>query len=64
VTFTPTSKFLYAVLEQLSTTVKRALQLKIDRRLLYGESWASTLILAYAQRHPDRVIGVILVGSR
>ena len=27
--------------------------LGIDRWLLYGGSWASTLILAYAQRHPD-----------
>lgn len=36
--------------------------LGIDRWLLYGGSWASTLILAYALRHPERVIGIILVG--
>lgn len=36
--------------------------LGIDRWLLYGGSWASTLILAYAQRHPDRVTGVVLIG--
>ncbi len=36
--------------------------LTIDRWLLYGGSWASTLILAYAQRHPDRVHGIILLG--
>lgn len=36
--------------------------LGIDRWLLYGGSWASTLILAYAQRHPDRVIGIVLIG--
>ncbi len=36
--------------------------LGIDRWLLYGGSWASTLILAYAQRHPERVIGIILIG--
>ncbi len=36
--------------------------LGIDRWLLYGGSWASTLILAYAQRHPERVTGIILVG--
>jgi proline iminopeptidase len=36
--------------------------LGIDRWLLYGGSWGSTLILAYAQRHPDRVIGIILIG--
>jgi proline iminopeptidase len=27
--------------------------LGIDRWLLYGGSWASTLILAYAERHPS-----------
>jgi proline iminopeptidase len=36
--------------------------LGIDRWLLYGGSWASTLILAYAQRHPDRVTGIVLIG--
>jgi proline iminopeptidase len=36
--------------------------LGVGRWLLYGGSWASTLILAYAQRHPERVIGIILVG--
>lgn len=30
--------------------------------MLYGGSWASTLIVAYAQRHPERVAGIILVG--
>ncbi|MUL67014.1 prolyl aminopeptidase [Mycobacterium sp. CBMA 234] len=36
--------------------------LGIDRWLLYGGSWASTLILAYAQRHSERVIGIVLIG--
>jgi proline iminopeptidase len=36
--------------------------LGVKRWLLYGGSWASTLILAYAERHPDRVSGIILVG--
>jgi proline iminopeptidase len=36
--------------------------LGIDRWLLYGGSWASTLILAYAERHPNRVNGIVLVG--
>src|SRR4030095_16464940 len=31
--------------------------LKIDRWLLFGGSWGSTLALAYAQAHPDRVLG-------
>jgi proline iminopeptidase len=30
--------------------------------LLFGGSWGVTLSLAYAQRHPERVIGMILVG--
>ena len=36
--------------------------LGVDRWLLYGGSWASTLILAYAQRHPERVLGIVLIG--
>lgn len=36
--------------------------LGIERWLLYGGSWGSTLILAYAQRHPDRVLGIVLAG--
>lgn len=36
--------------------------LGVRRWLLYGRSWACTLILAYAQRHPERVEGAILIG--
>jgi proline iminopeptidase len=36
--------------------------LGIDRWLLFGGSWGSTLILAYAQRHPDRVAGIVIDG--
>ncbi|ART71400.1 prolyl aminopeptidase [Mycobacterium dioxanotrophicus] len=36
--------------------------LGLARWLLYGGSWASTLILAYAERHPERVSGIILIG--
>lgn len=36
--------------------------LGIDRWLVYGASWGSTLALAYAQRHPDRVTGLLLVA--
>ncbi|WP_068030666.1 prolyl aminopeptidase [Nocardia mexicana] len=36
--------------------------LGIDRWLLYGGSWGSTLILAYAQRYPQRVAEIVLVG--
>ncbi|GAA0591013.1 prolyl aminopeptidase [Kutzneria viridogrisea] len=34
--------------------------LSIDKWLLYGGSWGSTLILAYAQRHPDRVSEAVI----
>jgi proline iminopeptidase len=36
--------------------------LQVDRWLLFGGSWGSTLALAYAQRHPDRVTGLVLRG--
>ncbi len=36
--------------------------LGIDRWLLFGGSWGSTLALAYAQAHPDRVLGCVLRG--
>lgn len=36
--------------------------LDVDRWLLFGGSWGSTLALAYAQRHPERVARMILRG--
>jgi proline iminopeptidase len=36
--------------------------LGIDRWLLFGGSWGSTLALAYAQAHPMRVAGCVLRG--
>ena len=36
--------------------------LAVDRWLLFGGSWGSTLALAYAQTHPDRVAGAVLRG--
>ena len=36
--------------------------LDIDRWLLYGGSWGSTLILAYAERYPENVSDIVLVG--
>ena len=36
--------------------------LGIGRWLLTGGSWGSTLILAYAERHPEHVSGVVLSG--
>ena len=36
--------------------------LSIDRWLVFGASWGSTLGLAYAERHPHRVTAIILAG--
>ena len=36
--------------------------LGIDRWLLFGGSWGSTLALAYAERYPQRVTEIVLVG--
>ncbi len=37
--------------------------LKIDKWLLFGGSWGSTLALLYAETYPDAVTGMILRGS-
>ncbi|MBP2296672.1 prolyl aminopeptidase [Azospirillum rugosum] len=37
-------------------------QLGVERWLLFGGSWGSTLALAYAQTHPERCLGLILRG--
>jgi proline iminopeptidase len=36
--------------------------LKIDRWIVFGGSWGSTLTLAYSQKHPDRCLGLIVRG--
>lgn len=36
--------------------------LGIDRWLLYGGSWGSTLMLAYAETHPERVSEMVVAG--
>jgi proline iminopeptidase len=37
-------------------------QLRIERWLVTGVSWGSTLALAYAEAHPDRVDGLVLLA--
>ncbi|WAW14860.1 prolyl aminopeptidase [Peptostreptococcus equinus] len=37
-------------------------KLKIDKWLVFGGSWGSTLALSYALKHPDKTIGLILRG--
>ena len=36
--------------------------LNVDKWLLFGGSWGSTLALAYAEAHPKRALGLILRG--
>lgn len=36
--------------------------LGIQKWIVFGGSWGSTLSLAYSQKHPDRCIGLILRG--
>jgi proline iminopeptidase len=36
--------------------------LGLDRWLVFGGSWGSTLALAYAEAHPSRVLGLLLRG--
>ncbi len=38
------------------------LLLGIERWVLFGGSWGSTLALAYAETHPERVLGLVLRG--
>lgn len=49
-----TTEHLIADMEQLRE------QLGVDRWLLEAASWGVTLSLAYAQRHPDRISGLLL----
>lgn len=37
-------------------------ELGIDRWLVFGGSWGSTLTLAYAEAHPERCVGLIIRG--
>ena len=51
-----TTELLIADIETLRHTRK------IDRWHIFGGSWGSTLALAYAEKHPDRCLGLILRG--
>ncbi len=41
---------------------KIRIHLGVDRWLVFGGSWGSTLALAYAETHPDRVTALVLRG--
>jgi proline iminopeptidase len=49
----------YHLLEDIESLRRH---LHIDRMMLFGGSWGSTLALAYASTYPDRVAGMILRG--
>jgi proline iminopeptidase len=51
-----TTQHLLADMERLRA------HLGIEQWLLYGGSWGSTLILAYAERHPERVSEIVIPG--
>jgi len=51
-----TTEHLVADLERLRE------HLGIDRWVVDGSSWGSTLALAYAQRYPERVLGLVLAS--
>lgn len=53
---TNTTTHLLADMERLRS------HLGVERWMLYGGSWGSTLGLAYAERHPHKVTEIILVG--
>ena len=36
--------------------------LGVEHWLINGVSWGSTLVLAYAQAHPDRVLGIVVMA--
>ena len=60
---TPTADVVDNTTPYLVDDIERLrLHLGIDRWLLFGGSWGSTLALLYAQANPDRVLGLVLRG--
>ena len=51
-----TTEHLLADLERLRR------HLRVDRWMVFGGSWGSTLALAYAERYPELVTGIVLVA--
>ena len=51
-----TTEHLLGDMEKLRT------HLQVDRWVVFGGSWGCTLGLLYAERHPERVLGLILVA--
>ena len=60
---TPLGEIRDNTLAHLVADIERLrLELGIDRWVVFGGSWGSTLALAYAEAHPDRCAGLVLRG--
>lgn len=60
---TPHGSLVNNTLENLMTDLEKIREtLKVDRWILFGGSWGTTLSLCYAQKYPSRVMGMILRG--
>ncbi|MCE2509646.1 MAG: prolyl aminopeptidase [Alphaproteobacteria bacterium] len=60
---TPTASLVANTTRHLIGDIEKLRQhLGIERWLLFGGSWGSTLALAYGQAYPERVLGFILRG--
>ncbi|WP_158883220.1 prolyl aminopeptidase [Amycolatopsis anabasis] len=59
----PATDMSHNTTEHLLSDMERLREhLGIERWLLFGGSWGSTLILAYAERHPHRVSEIVISG--
>lgn len=59
----PTTDMTLNTTEHLIADMERLREhLDVERWLLFGGSWGSTLSLAYAQRYPERVSEIVLVA--
>jgi proline iminopeptidase len=60
---TPTAELIDNTTQHLVADLERLrAELHVERWLVFGGSWGSTLALAYAQAHPERVLGLVLRG--
>ena len=60
---TPRSELVENTTWHLVEDIERLrVHLGIDRWFVFGGSWGSTLALAYAEKHPERVRGLVLRG--
>src|SRR5262249_26142091 len=60
---TPSGEICANTTDHLLSDIERLRnELGVDRWLLFGGSWGSTLALAYAQQHPASASGLVLRG--